>query len=170
MIKELIKEEEIKEKINILADKISSDYKGEKVIIVGILKGAWIFMADLVRKIKDVDMECSFLSAESYVGKETTGKVELKLDLLQTNLSDWHVLLIEDIVDTGLSLAYIKEVLEKRKPKSLRICALLDKPTRRKVDVKIDYVGFQIEDKFVVGYGLDYNQRFRNLPYIGYIE
>jgi hypoxanthine phosphoribosyltransferase len=169
--KPLISQGEIKRKVRELAKKISQDYKGKKLLVVGILKGAWIFMADLIRQIKNVDeIQCSFLTAESYVGKETKGKIELKLDLLPNSLEGWHVLLVEDIVDTGLTLAYIKDTLKIRNPISLHICALLDKPSRRKIDLKIDYLGFQIEDKFVVGYGLDYEQKFRNLPYITSIE
>jgi hypoxanthine phosphoribosyltransferase len=169
--KPLISQGEIKRKVRELAQKISQDYKGKKLLVVGILKGAWIFMADLIRQIKNVDeIQCSFLTAESYVGKETKGKIELKLDLLPNSLEGWHVLLVEDIVDTGLTLAYIKDTLKIRNPISLHICALLDKPSRRKIDLKIDYLGFQIEDKFVVGYGLDYEQKFRNLPYITSID
>ncbi len=161
----LIEEERIKKRVLELALEIEKDYKGKKPLFIGILKGAFIFLADLVRFI-DMDLEIDFLAVSSY-GKftESTGEVEILKDI-QIPIKDRHVIIVEDIVDTGLTLKYIKDLLLSRGPKSLKICALLDKKERRKVDIDADYVGFTVPDRFLVGYGLDMAEKYRNLPYI----
>lgn len=165
----LINEEEIQKTVEELARKIKEDYEGKELTLLCILKGSVVFTADLARKMnKNVKIE--FLQVSSY-GKETisSGNIELKLDL-QASIEGKNVLIIEDIVDTGRTLTYLIRYLQERKPKSLKVCTLLDKPEKREYDLKVDYTGFQIPDKFVVGYGLDYKEAYRNLPYIGYIE
>lgn len=165
----LISEEEIQSKVRELAARISAAYKNRDIITVGILKGAWIFMADLIRKIS-LPVTCDFLTVSSYgAGTETSGLVQVVADL-KTPIEGKDVLLVEDIVDTGVTLNYIKDVLLLRNPQSFRVCALLDKPERHRAQIKIDYLGFTIPNKFVVGYGIDYNEQYRNLPYIGYID
>lgn len=158
----LVAEKEINSRVTELGDLISRDYQDkDKLLVVGILKGAVIFMADLVRKLR-IPVELDFMAVSSY-GKasESSGVVRILKDL-EHNIQGKHVLIVEDIVDTGLTLKYLKENLETRGPASLRICTLLDKPARRKVKVEVNYNGFVIEDEFVVGYGLDYNGRYRN--------
>lgn len=162
--KPLFTVEQIQKRVRELAIKISEDYKGKEFLAVGILRGAFIFFADIVRLIQ-VPIEIDFLNVSSYAKTETTGEIKIHTDLRE-DIKDKHVLLIEDIVDTGLTLNYIKKMLLERKPASLKICAFLDKKPRRKVDVHLDYIGFEIPDEYVVGYGLDYENNFRNLPYI----
>ena len=164
----LISEDEIREKVRELGATISSDYDGKTIHIIGILKGAWMFMADLVRHLT-VPVSTDFITIASYgSGTETSGTIRLLSDI-RNSIEGKHVLLIEDIVDTGLSLQYLLTILASRLPDSLKVCALLDKPDRHRVDVDIDYLGFTIPDKFVVGYGIDYDEQLRNLPYIGYV-
>lgn len=165
----LIEERMIKERIKELAKEIKKDYLSKQPLFIGILKGAFIFLADLVREL-DMELEIDFLAVSSY-GKytETTGEVEILKDL-QIPVKGRHVVIVEDIVDTGLTLAYIRDLILSRKPASLKICALLDKKERRRVDIDADYVGFRVPDKFLVGYGLDVGEKFRNLPYIKEIE
>ncbi len=165
----LISKEEIAQKVEEIGKKISADYKNKNPLLVGVLKGAWVFLADLVRHI-DIPITCDFLQVSSYnSGTETTGVVKIISDLTSP-IEGRDVIIVEDIVDTGLTLQYLIEMLELRKPNSLKICALLDKPARHRVEIKIDYLGFTIPNKFVVGYGIDFDEKFRNLPYIGYIE
>ncbi|BAI80498.1 hypoxanthine phosphoribosyltransferase [Deferribacter desulfuricans SSM1] len=170
ILEPFIKKEQIADKVKELGEKITSDYAGEELFLVGVLKGSWIFMADLVRYI-DLPLEVSFISVSSYVGQTTksSGVVRLLCDI-DKPLNDRNVILVEDIVDTGLTLSYLKKLLEVRNPKSFKICALLDKPERRISDISADYVGFTIPDEFVVGYGLDYNGYFRNLPDISILK
>jgi len=156
--------EQIQGKVKELANIISRDYEGKELLAVGILKGAFMFFSDLVRNIR-VPMHIDFLVSSSYVKTQSNGKVNLHADIRST-VQGRHVLLVEDIVDTGLSLNYLRHMLLGRDPASLKICALLDKKSRRKADIQIDYVGFEIPDRFVVGYGLDFEDRYRNLPYI----
>ncbi len=165
----LISEKRIKKRVKELAEEISRDYKGKNPVLIGVLKGSFVFFADLIRNLK-IPVTCDFISIASY-GKETktSGKIKLEKDLRES-LSGKDVLIIEDIVDTGLSLSYLLKYLTKKRPKSLAICALLDKPARRKLKIKIDYIGFKVPNKFVVGYGIDYNEKFRSLPYIGYVK
>ncbi len=164
----LIPAAKIEKRVNELARQISSDYIGKTPLIVGILKGAVFFVSDLLRRLS-IPVKVDFMAVSSYEGTETTGEVKILKDLDMPIMGE-HVILVEDIVDTGLTMARLIEILEARHPASLRVCALLDKPSRRKVDVPIHYIGFEIPDYFVVGYGLDYNQMFRNLPYIGVLD
>ncbi|MBE0427966.1 MAG: hypoxanthine phosphoribosyltransferase [Nitrospirae bacterium] len=150
------------------AQRISSDYEGKEIFAAGILKGAVIFFADLVRSIT-VPLTFDFIIASSYKKIETTGYVNIYSDLRE-DITGKHVLLIEDIIDTGLTLKFLREKLLERNPESLRICVFLDKKERRIVDVPIDYIGFEIPDKFVVAYGLNCENKFRNLPYIAFFE
>lgn len=162
--KHFLSAEKIQSRVNELALEISEDYKGKEILAVGILKGAFMFYSDLVRKIQ-VPVSVDFLIASSYTGTSSTGKINLHADL-RVDVRDRHLLLIEDIIDTGLTISYLRKMLLARKPASLKLCAFLDKVSRRKVDVPIDYKGYEIPDHYVVGYGLDYENKFRNLPYI----
>lgn len=159
-----IAEETINHRVKELGQQISNDYKGEEVVIVVLLRGSFIFAADLARAI-DGEVIVDFMVVSSYQGRETSGEVRIFKDLAE-NIHDRHVLIVEDIVDTGLTLTKILEVLKSRNPKSLETCSLLSKPSRRLKEVPIKYVGFTIEDKFVVGYGLDLDQKYRQLPFI----
>ncbi|MBI5641348.1 MAG: hypoxanthine phosphoribosyltransferase [Nitrospirae bacterium] len=156
--------EQIQKKVKELADQISGDYEGKDLLAIGILKGAFIFFSDIVRLIR-TPLTIDFLIASSYLKAESLGEVKLHYDIRE-DVIDKDVLLIEDIVDTGVTLNYIRERILMRGPKSLKICTFLDKSGRREVDVPLDYVGFSIPNEFVVGYGLDYDNKFRNLPYI----
>jgi hypoxanthine phosphoribosyltransferase len=163
----LIQAEEIQARVRAMAEEIRRDHP-ERVHLVCVLKGAFVFLSDLARALPG---ECSldFMAVSSY-GKSTrsTGQVQLLKDL-DVDLEGRDVVIVEDIVDTGLTLNYLQDILRARAPRSLRTACLLSKPSRRKVNVKVEYIGFAIEDKFVVGYGLDYGERYRNLPYIGVI-
>ena len=164
----LITREEIDRRVRELGQKITSDHRGSELVLVCILKGAGIFWADLSRQI-DLPLVSDFVAISSYRNKTTSsGVVKLDYDL-SLSIEGKEVLLIEDIVDTGRSIAYLKENFLTRKPTSLRLCVLLDKPSRREVEVSVDYVGFTVPDLFVVGYGLDFCEKFRNLPYIASI-
>ena len=164
MIETLFTADEISEKVTELAKQIDADYSSPP-LIVGVLRGSFIFMADLCRKIK---LPCSldFIDAKSYSGTESSGVVSIHRDI-STNYKDKDILLVEDILDTGQTLSTIKKMLITNGARTVKIAALLDKPSRRKIDVKADYTGFTIDDIFVIGYGLDYNENFRTLPYIG---
>ncbi len=166
--KALIKEEEIQKRARELGAQISKDYEGKRPIIIGILRGAVIFFADLVKSIS-VDCNFDFMCLSSYSGTSSGGKVRLMLDLRE-DIKDRHVIVVEDIIDTGLTAKYIKEILSTRNPASIELCTLLDKPSRREVEVTPKYVGFTIQNEFVIGYGLDYNQLYRNLPFIGVFD
>jgi len=156
--------QQIQKRIKELALDITRDYRGKEILAVGILRGAFIFFADIVRNI-GVPLEVDFLIASSYTKTESTGKINIHADLRE-DIKGKDVLLVEDIVDTGLTLKYIHDMLLSRKPASLKICAFLDKRPRRRVEIKLDYIGFEVPDKYLVGYGLDYENKFRNLPYI----
>ena len=159
----LLGEEEIRRKVGRLAGQISRDFAGREVLLVGILKGAFIFMADLARKMT-LPVKMDFVRLASYGrGTVSSGKVRITKDL-ETSVKGKDVLIVEDIIDTGITLKYLFRHLKARRPRSLRTVTLLDKPSRRKVRFQADYVGFAIEDHFVVGYGLDRNEKFRNLP------
>ncbi len=166
----LISEEEINKKVKEMGEQISKDYGEEReLIVVGILKGAIIFLSDLVRKIS-LPITLDFMAVSSYgSATQSSGAVRILKDL-EVDIENKHVLIVEDIVDTGLTLKYLLENLKARNPKSVKTCILLDKPSRRTVDVKVDYNGFSIPDRFVVGYGLDYAENYRNLPYIGVLK
>ncbi len=162
-------EEEIKARIRELGQQISGEYGEEPVCLVCILKGSVFFTCELAKRITS-PVEMEFMSVSSYgAGTSSSGVVKIVQDL-STSIEGKHVLLIEDIIDSGRTLHYLIQNLKTRNPKSLRLCALLDKPDRRAVEVKVDYVGFTIPDQFVVGYGLDYDQKYRNLPYIGFVD
>ncbi|MFH1612531.1 MAG: hypoxanthine phosphoribosyltransferase [bacterium] len=166
----LISEKDIQEKIKKLALQISNDYKDRELLVIGVLKGSWIFMADLVRKLEKIGIRCDFIKASSYGAKKVSlGKVKLT-GINTKSIDEKNILLVEDIIDTGITLKAIKEHLEKFNPHSVKICVFLNKPSCRMVEVEVDYVGFTIPDKFVVGYGLDHAEKFRNLPYVGFIE
>ena len=166
----LIDEESLDKRIKELAEKISKDYKNEEIVLVCILKGAIYFSVELSKKITNNTVILDFMKVSSYGNNtETTGKINFKLDT-SIELENKNVIIVEDIIDSGLTLNYLYDYLKKKNPKTLKICVLLDKKERRKKDIKVDYTGFEIEDKFVVGYGLDYQEKYRNLPYIGYIE
>ena len=155
---------QIQDRVKELGDAISADFKGEELLVITILKGAFMFASDLVRNIK-VPITMDFIVATSYLKTDSTGEVTLHLDVRE-NIKDRNVLLVEDIVDSGVTLNYIRERLMQKRPRSLKICGLLDKRSRREVDVPLDYIGFEIPDVFVVGYGLDYDNKYRNLPYL----
>lgn len=168
-IKVMIPEEEVDAKIRELAEKISKDYEGKQVHLVCILKGSVFFTCELAKRIT-VPVSMDFMSVSSYGdGTKSSGVVRIAKDLDET-LEGKDVLVIEDIIDSGRTLSYLLEVLGKRNPASMKLCTLLDKPDRRTHEVHVDYVGFNIPDEFVVGYGLDYAQKYRNLPYIGVVE
>lgn len=161
----LISNEEIHKKVTELGCTISKDYAGQELLVVGILKGAMIFMADLIRAIS-INVQIDFMAVSSYgASSKSTGVVRIMKDL-EKSIENRHVLIVEDIVDTGLTLNYLQEILKARGPASVKTCTLLDKPSRREVNVPVDYNGFSIPDEFVVGYGLDYNEKYRNLPEI----
>ena len=168
-IHELISEADVAAKIAELGAQISKDYEGEDIYMLCILKGGVFFMTELAKHVT-VPVSLDFMSVSSY-GSHTrsSGNVRIIKDL-DTPIEGKNVLVVEDIIDTGRTLAYLLDNLQKRKPKSLKLCTLLDKPEQRVTEVDVDYVGFRIPDKFVVGYGLDYDQHYRNLPYIGVVE
>jgi len=165
----LLTEEKIQEKVQEMGKKIAKDYADKSLFIIGVLKGSSIFMADLVRAI-DIPLAFDFMAVSSY-GSATTssGVVRINKDL-ETSIEGKDVLIVEDIIDSGLTLSYLVENLKSRNPASLKISTLLNKPERRKSDVQVDYCGFDIPDKFVVGYGLDYAEKYRNLPFIGVLK
>jgi hypoxanthine phosphoribosyltransferase len=164
----MISEEQLAQKVSELAKQIEKDFKGEELLVVGILKGASVFVADLIRKI-NLDVNIDFMSVSSYGNStESSGTVKILKDL-DVNIEGKNVLIVEDIIDSGLTLSNLVATLETRNPKSLKLCTLLDKPQRRKANIFVDYVGFVIEDKFIVGYGIDYAEKYRNLPYIGIV-
>lgn len=165
----LITKEEIEKEVARLAQEISRDYQGKHPLLLGILKGSFIFMADLIRFL-DIPAEVDFVSLSSYgSARVTSGEIKV-VQGLRCPVKGRDVLVIEDIVDTGLTVGYFLDYLKKRKPSSLKLCALFDKPSRRRVSVPIDYRGFTIPNRFVVGYGLDYNERFRHLPHLCVVE
>lgn len=164
-MKTLLSEPDIEKIVNQLAENINRDYQGRNLLVVGILKGSVIFLSDLVRKLK-IPVVLDFIQVSSYVGTNSTGAINIKKDL-GVDISGRDILIVEDIIDTGNTLNALKAELQKRNPKSIKVAALLDKPSRRKVAFKADYTGIEIPDEFVVGYGLDYNEEYRNLPYIG---
>ena len=165
-VETLISKEEVEAKVQELADQIMKDYAGEEIYLVCVLKGGVTFMVDLARKIKG-DVLFDFMVVSSY-GSDTksSGHIKIKKDL-DGNIEGKNVLIVEDIIDSGNTLSQLRKFLLGRNPKSLKICTILDKPARREVEVPVDYTGFQIPDLFVVGYGLDYDQRYRNLDFIG---
>ena len=165
----LVSEERLRQIVNELGERISRDYKDKRLVLVSVLKGSVIFMADLMRTVT-IPCRIDFMSVSSYgAGVKSSGVVKIIKDLDQP-IDGCDVLVIEDILDSGMTLSYILELLLKRNPASIRLCALFDKPERRKVDMTADYVGMSVPDKFIVGYGLDYAERYRNLPYVGVLK
>ena len=165
----LIGEDELQARIRSLGAEISGDYQGRELLLVGVLKGAVFFMADLMRSIS-VACEIDFMAISSYgAATDSSGVVRFLKDL-DINIEGRHVLVVEDIIDSGLTLSYLLRNLESREPASLEICALLTKPDRREVDVPVRYIGFEIPNRFVIGYGLDFAERYRNLPYVGVLR
>ena len=166
--KVLISEEQINARVKELAKQISTDYAGQKPLLICILRGAAIFFANLVKNL-EIDCTIDFMSLSSYQGTSSSGKVRMLLDIRE-DIKDRPVIVVEDIVDTGLTGVYLKELLAARKPSSVEFCTLLDKPQNRKVEIKPKYLGFSIQNEFVIGYGLDYNELYRNLPYVGVFD
>jgi len=165
----LFTREEVGAAVSRLAAEIGRDYQGKNPLLIGILKGSFVFMADLIRLL-DFPLEVEFITLSSYGrGRSTPGKLKL-VGGLSTEVEGRHVLVIEDIVDTGHTVSFLLGHLKKKKPASLRLCALTDKPSRRQVPVDIDYLGFTVPDKFIVGYGIDWDEKFRSLPDIRYVE
>ncbi|MBR5342925.1 MAG: hypoxanthine phosphoribosyltransferase [Oscillospiraceae bacterium] len=164
----LITEQELHDKVAEMGAQISRDFKGKDPLFVGVLKGCFIFMSDLLRS---VDIRCSmdFMAVSSYSGTKSTGAVKINKDLSE-DIAGRHIIIVEDILDSGVTLNYLKQFLQQRGPASISIATLMDKPARRKAPVYADYSCFEIPDAFVVGYGLDYNERYRNLPYIGVLK
>lgn len=165
----MISEAEIAKRVKELASEIEADFKNEPIFLIIVLKGSFVFAADLIREMKN-DVNVDFISVSSYSDQtETTGKVKLLKDL-DADITNKNVVIVEDIIDSGLTLHFLRDHLKMHKPKSIKICTLLDKPERRRVDLPVDYVGFVIPDEFIVGYGIDYAQKYRNLPYIATVE
>lgn len=164
----LISQIELEKKVQEIGERISKDYEGETPIFVGVLKGCFIFMADLMRHVT-INCSMDFMAVSSYQGTSSTGAVKINKDLNES-IEGKHLILVEDILDSGVTLNYLKNYLSVRKPASIRIATLMDKPARRKADIYADYSCFEVPDAFVVGYGLDYNEKYRNLPYIGVLK
>lgn len=165
----MISETEIKQRVKKLAEEIEHDFNNEPIFLVVVLKGSFVFAADLIREMKG-DVKVDFISVSSYSDQtETSGKVKLLKDL-DANITDQNVVVVEDIIDSGLTLNFLRDHLNMHKPKQIKICTLLDKPERRRVEMHVDYVGFVIPDEFIVGYGIDYAQKYRNLPHIATVE
>ena len=168
-IKVLINEDKIKNRIKEIAQEILKDFKNEEIVLVCILKGAAYFTIDLSKELNN-NLILDFMKVNSYGDElQSSGTINFKLDI-STDIKDKNVIIVEDIIDSGLTLNYIYDYLVKKDPKNLKICVLLDKKERRVKPINVDYTGFEIENKFVLGYGLDYKDKYRNLPYIGYIE
>ncbi|WP_291259007.1 hypoxanthine phosphoribosyltransferase [Fusobacterium sp.] len=166
-IKTLLTREEVERRIKELAKEIEKDYQGKELVVIGLLKGSIVFMSDLIKEI-NLPLAIDFMSVSSYSGTTSTGVIKISKDIT-IDVKDKDVLIVEDIIDTGLTLSHVKKLFQDREVKSLKICTLLDKPSRRTVEMKGEYVGFEIPDEFVIGYGLDYDQYYRNLPYIGVV-
>lgn len=167
--KVLISEEELKRRITEMGRQITQEYHGEPLTIVGILKGASIFFADLARSI-DLPLQMDFMSVSSYGTEATSSGVVKIIKDLDADVTGRHILLVEDIIDTGITLAYLRDYLSNRGAKSVKICTLLDKPSRREKAMQVDYIGFTMPDEFIIGYGIDYAENYRNLPYVASLK
>lgn len=166
----MITQEQIYKRAEEIGAQITQDFSGESVLVVGILKGAVLWMADVVKHIALDDVSIDFMACSSYgAATKSSGVVRILKDLDQS-IEGKNVIIVEDIVDSGITLNYLKQYLEGRQPKTIKVCSLLDKPEGRRTELEADYVGFTVEDKFIVGYGLDYDQKYRNLPYISFLE
>lgn len=167
--KVLLDEEQLRQKVKELGARISKDYEGKPLLVLGILKGSFIFMADLIREIT-IPCQVEFMAVSSYhSGVKTSGVVKIIKDI-DINPKEYNILVVEDILDSGLTLSYLRDLLLRRGAVDLKIATLLDKPSRRKADVQADYCGFEVPDAFLVGYGLDYAEQYRNLPYVGILD
>lgn len=165
----LITEEEIKNRVKELGEQITRDYRDKKLVMISVLKGSVLFISDLMRAV-DLYMKIDFMSISTYCGgTKSTGVVKILKDL-DMDIEGYDILIVEDILDSGLTLGYIRDLLLKRNPNSIKIATLLDKVEKRKFDIQADYVGFDLPDEFVIGYGLDYQEEYRNLPYIGVLD
>lgn len=165
----MIKENELNARVSKLAEMINKDYGDRELVVIGVLKGCFVFMADLVKKLK-ADVRVYFMEISSYQsGTVSSGKITIKKDL-DVDIEGKDVLIAEDIIDSGNTLSQLTEILKERKPNSIKVCTLLSKPARRQVEFEADYTGFEIEDKFIIGYGLDCGEQFRQLPYIAEVE
>lgn len=164
----LISNEEIQAAVKKVGEQISVDFEGKNPIFVGVLKGCFMFMADLLRYVR-IDCSMDFMAVSSYSGTKSTGAVKINKDLSQ-DIEGRHLIIVEDILDSGVTLNYLRSYLNVRKPASVHIVTLMDKPSGRKADIQADYACFEVPNEFVVGYGLDYDERFRNLPYIGVLK
>ncbi len=165
----IVTQEQMRSRIRELGRQISADYAGKDLVLIGVLKGAYAFFADLARAIR-IPVRVDFIIVTSYgTQTKTSGKVKLVTELTET-IKDRDVLLVEDIVDSGLTVQYLTKVLAKQKPRSINVCTLLSKPERRVVNVRLEYIGFRIPNQYVVGYGLDYQQKYRNLPYLAVLD
>ena len=164
----LINKARLENRIEEMANQIEKDYEGKDIVFIGILKGSVMFMTELAKNIKN-NVEMDFMDVSSYEGTESSGDVRINSDI-RNSIKGKDVIIIEDIIDTGRTLTYLIEYLKQKNPSSIKIATMLSKPSRRIMELNVDYIGFSINDEFVVGYGLDYNEKYRNLPYIGYIE
>lgn len=164
----LINKTKLEKRIEEMGKQIQKDYEGKEIVLIGILKGSVMFMSELAKNIKN-SVALDFMDASSYEGTESTGKIKINKDI-RDSIEGKDVIIVEDIIDTGRTLTYVRDYLKQKNPNSVKIATMLSKPSRRVMELQVDYIGFAIEDKFVVGYGLDYNEKYRNLPYIGYIE
>ena len=165
----LFSEEQLAKRVDEIASAIEKDYEGQEIMLISVLRGSFVFMADLCRRI-DLPCTIDFMSVSSYgSGTSSSGQVQITKDL-SSDISDKHIIVVEDILDSGNTLSYLLKILEQRNPASIRLCTLLDKPDRRVKQVEVHYSGFTIPDAFVVGYGLDYAEQYRNLPYIGILK
>ena len=169
-LKTLISQEELQNKIKEMAKQIAKDYENQEVVMICVLRGAVYFAVDLSKYINSTSLLMEFMQVSSYGNeRESTGKIDIKKDI-ELDIKGKNVIIVEDIIDSGLTMDCLVKTLKERSPKTLKICSLLSKPDRRLVEVKIDYLGFEIPNKFVLGYGLDYDEYYRNLPYIAYVE
>lgn len=168
-IKTLISEEKLQERIKEVAKEIEKDYEGEEVVFLSVLKGAIFFTVDLMKNYSG-DCEINFIRVSSYEGENSTGNITLKIPVSKDKIEGKNIIVVEDIVDTGRTYDYLMNYLKDMNPKSIKSCVLLDKKARRVIPFDADYVGFSIEDLFVIGYGLDYDELYRNLPFVGYVE
>lgn len=165
----MITQEEITKRAREIGTQITADYKGEEIVLIGILRGAVLWMGDIMKYV-DLDMIIDFMAVSSYgASTKSSGVVRIVKDL-DSDIEDKNVIIVEDIVDSGTTLNYLKQYMENRNTKSVRICTLLNKPAGRRVEIDVDYIGFEVDDKFIVGYGLDFDQKYRNLPYISCLE
>jgi len=167
-IKVLINNSRLEKRIGELAKQIEKDYLQKDIVFIGILKGSVIFMTELAKNIKN-NVELEFMDVTSYEGTESTGIVKINKDI-RNSIEGKDVIIVEDIIDTGRTLTYVMDYLKQKNPNSIKIATMLSKPSKRIKELDVNYIGFAIDDKFVIGYGLDYNEKYRNLPYIGYIE